>query len=129
MIWSRFNGRRHAGLKELRPTNTLYRALLYRLEGFSLDRTPWSTGQVKYCIKRMALSFRNQVFTGKDRIPVLDFLARFVAEADIVGMNEGQALVSIPYFLRGIAEDQFNSIRGSSLPSNGGDTCWPEAFQ
>lgn len=60
---------------------------------------------------------------------VLNFLARFVAEADILGISEGQAVVFLPFALRGLAGHQFNSIRGSSLPSEEGVTCWPEAVQ
>lgn len=60
---------------------------------------------------------------------ILDFLARLLAEADILGMSEGQAFVALPYYSRGIAEDQFNSIRGSCRPSEEGFKCWPEAGQ
>lgn len=73
--------------------------------------TPHGTGQVKDCIKQMALSYRNNFFTGEDPTLVLELLARFVAETDTLGMNEVQAFVVLPYFLRGIAEDQFTSIR------------------
>lgn len=79
-------------------------------------------GQVKDSIKRMALSYCNQFFTREDPIFVLDFLAGFVAEANILGMNHGQAFVALPYFLRVISEDQFKSIRGSSRLSDGGVT-------
>lgn len=51
---------------------------------------------MKDCIKRMKLTLRNQTFSGEDPILVLDFLARFVAEADILVMNEGQAYVTLP---------------------------------
>lgn len=44
--------------------------------------------KVKDCIKRMQLSMRNQYFTGDDPILVLDFLACFVTEADILGIIE-----------------------------------------
>ncbi|CAN8076685.1 unnamed protein product [Agarophyton chilense] len=77
----------------------------------------------------MPLSLRNQLFSREDPILVLDFLARFVAEADILGKNEGQAYIALPYFLRGLAEDKYHSVRVLSLASGGGVTCWPEAVQ
>ncbi|CAN8065807.1 unnamed protein product [Agarophyton chilense] len=118
VIRARTKGRKHTGLKELKPTNLLFKKLLsyryYRLEHSSLDRTPCGAGRVKDCIKRMQLSLCNQLFSGEDPRLALDFLARFVAEADILGMNEGQAYIALPYFLRGLAEDQYHSVRGES---------------
>ncbi|CAN8070210.1 unnamed protein product [Agarophyton chilense] len=109
VICARTKERKHIGLKELKPTNSLFKILLsyryYRLEDSSLDSTP------------------------RDPILVLHFLARFVAEADILGMNEGQAYIALPYLLRGLAEDQYHSVRGTSRASEGGVTCWPEAVQ
>lgn len=55
-----------------------------------------------------------------------DFLARAVAEADILSLNEVHAFVALPNILREVAEDRFKSIRESSRPSDGGVTCWPE---
>lgn len=66
---------------------------------------------------------RNQYFTEEGPILVLDFPARFVVEADILGMSEGQSYVAIPYFLRELAEDQYFSIRGSSRAWERGVTC------
>lgn len=119
--------RKHAGLKDLRPTNPLYKALLsyrfYRMENSSLDRMPQETGKVDDCIKRMVLLLRNHYFSGENPIFVLHFLARFVSEADTLGMGEGQAYVVLLYFLRGVAEDPFLSIRGSFRASEGQSTC------
>ncbi|CAN8069510.1 unnamed protein product [Agarophyton chilense] len=113
VIRAREKGRKHSGLKELKCTNPLYKKWVsyryYRLENSSLDRTPRGTGRVKDCIKRMQLSLRNQSFSGEDPILVLYFLARFVAEADILGLTEGQAFIALPYFMKGLAEDQYNS--------------------
>ena len=44
-------------------------------------------------------------------------------------MSEAQAYIALPYFLRGHAEEQFNSVRGASSSKQGGVTCWPEAVQ
>ncbi|PXF46079.1 hypothetical protein BWQ96_04085 [Gracilariopsis chorda] len=50
-VRTREKGRKHLGLKELKPTNLLYRKLLsyryYRLEDSSIERTPRGTGRVK----------------------------------------------------------------------------------
>lgn len=131
VIRTREKGRRHLGLKELKPTNPLYRKLLsyqyYRLDDSSSGRTSRSTSKVKDCIKRMSLVLPRK-FDGEDAIMVLDFIACFVQESDILGMNEAQAYLALPY-LSGMAENQFNSVRGSSRASEGGVTCWPEAVQ
>lgn len=130
-IRAREKGRRHFGLKELKPTNPLYRKLLsyryYRLEDSSGTRSSRDTGRVKDLIRRMNVTMLKQKFSGEDPILVLDFLARFVQEADVLEMSEAQAYVALPYFLSGMAEDQYNSVRGSSRASEGGVTCWPEA--
>ena len=44
-------------------------------------------------------------------------------------MSEAQAYIALPYFLRGNAEEQFNSVRGSSSSKEGSVTCWPRAVQ
>lgn len=129
----RTKGRRHLGLKELKPTNLLYRKLLsyryYRLEDTTPQRTPRGTGKVRNHLRQMELTMKAHKFSGEDPILVLDFLSRFVAEADILRMSEAQAYIALPYFLTGLAEDQFNSVRGSTRASEGGVTCWPEAVQ
>lgn len=81
-------------------------------------------GKVKDCINWMQLSMRNQYFNAADPILVLESLTRFVAEADIFGMNEAQAYFSLLYFLRGGAEEQLISIRGSSQASERDVSCW-----
>ena len=58
---------------------------------------------------------------------ILNFLTRFVEEADIIGMTEAQALVAIPNYLVDSAETQFRaSIHGAR---SGGITSYPEAIQ
>lgn len=79
---------------------------------FSLDRTPRGTGHVQDVIKRMALSFRIQCFTGEDPIVVLDFLSQIFAKPGTLCMSGGKADIPLPYMLRGLAEDQFKSERG-----------------
>lgn len=117
---------KHAGVKEPRPMDPFYMAPMsyrhYRSGIFSLDCTPLGTSKVRDCIKRMALAQSNHYFRGEDPILVLDFLAQFVSEADIVGMSEGQAHIALPYFLQGVDKDHFLSIRGSPKASKEGVT-------
>ena len=61
------------------------------------------------------------------QVLIFDFLARFVEEADTLGMSESQAFVALLKFLRDSAEQQFQAIRnGARL---GGVACWPEAVR
>ncbi|CAN8073884.1 unnamed protein product [Agarophyton chilense] len=133
VIRSHEKGRRHLGLKDLKPTNPLYRKLLsyryYRLADSSSSRTPQGTGKVKDCIKIMGLTLRSQELNGEDPKLILYFLGKIVQEADIFQMNEAQAYISLPYFLKGMAEDQHNSVRGSPRASEGRVTSGPEAVQ
>ncbi|CAN8062292.1 unnamed protein product [Agarophyton chilense] len=77
----------------------------------------------------MGLTLRSQDFTDEDSILILDVLARFVQDADILPMDEARAYIALPYSFMGMAEDQHNSVRGSLRASKGGVTCWPEAAQ
>lgn len=70
----------------------------------------------------MTLSMDNLCFTGEDPIMVLDFLFHFVTKANILGMNGRQAYLTLPSFLRGVAEDQYASVRRSSRSSERGLT-------
>lgn len=58
---------------------------------------------------------------------MLDLLARFVQESDVLCMSEAQAYLWLPYFLTSMGENQCNAVRQTSgVPERGG-TCWPEA--
>lgn len=131
-IFGRKKGRKHPGLRELNPTNRDYKRLLsyryYRLKRSSSRRTGRETSKVKDQVSRMNVSLRDLTFDGVDGILVLEFLARFVAEADILEMSEAQAFLALPYFLRGFAAEQFRSTIGASR-RDGGVVCWPEAVQ
>ena len=69
-IHHRQKGRKHKGLKNLRPTNPLYKDLLsyrtYRLWDPSYHRTPRGPGNVKDHIKRMELTMQGHLFNGAD---------------------------------------------------------------
>ncbi len=44
-------------------------------------------------------------------------------------MSEAQAYLALPHFLRGVALNQFESVRDTSTSANGCVTCRPEAVQ
>ena len=123
-------GQRFSGLRTIRPTNRDYRKLLdyryYRLRTGPGVETPQALDQVKDCIGRIRLGHEDLIFDGSDGIRVLDFLARFVRSAEISGTTEHQAFLALPYFLKGVAHEQFRALEGASH-RDGGVGCWPEA--
>lgn len=66
------------------------------MKNCSFDRTLQETVTFHDCIKRMYLSLKNHYFSGEELIPVLEFLARFVSEASILGISERQASMALP---------------------------------
>ena len=80
-------------------------------------------------IKRMALTFRNHTFDAEDPINVLAFLRYFVQEANRLDMNEAQAYIAIPYYLKGFALDQYQAVKDAYSANEGGASCWPQAVQ
>lgn len=66
---------------------------------------------------------RLQEVSGEDPILVLDSPARFGAETNILDVNDAQAYIALLYVVNGIAEDQYNSVRGSLPASWRGVTC------
>lgn len=128
----RRKGHRHRHLRVLRPSNHLYDVAVdyryYRLQRRSSSRSGRETGKVKDHVRRMATAASDLRFDGSDPISVLEFLARFVEEADILEMKESQALLALSYFLRKDALAQFRAAQSSS-PEEGGIRYWPEAVQ
>ena len=126
-------GAKYPGLKELSPTNSLYKDALsyrsYRLEDTSQRRTSRETGKVRDYIKRMDIKLKQHHFTGEDPIMVLDFLARFVREANIQEMSEAQAFLALPHFLDGFAKSQYEAGVELVKPRLGGVSSWPESVQ
>ena len=130
-VFARPRGPSVRGLKTLRPTNRDYTRLLdyrrYRLR----KRNPLEPGEidkVKDRINQILTSCPELRFDGTDPILVLDFLATLASEADLVTMSEEQAFVALPRFLRGLAKDQFETVKGTSR-REGGVHGWPEAVQ
>ena len=77
----------------------------------------------------MGLNLLPHRFTGEDPFMVLDFLRRFVGEAEQLALREEQAYIALPFFLKGAAKIHFESVLGTTLESEGVVTCWPEAVQ
>ena len=121
------------GLKEIQPTNTKYANVVsyrwYRLASVTQSRSSRATAKVKDFIKRLEIVLKEHHFDGSDPIRILDFLARFVKEADIQDMTEAQAYLALPKFLGGLAQSQFEMTTNLGEAEGGGVTCWPEAVQ
>ena len=62
-------------------------------------------------IKTLELTFSERKFDGKDPILILDFLARFTEECDILGMTEGQAFMTLRNFLAKTSETQYRALQ------------------
>ena len=90
-------------------------------------RSSSETFEVKRHLKSLEISLKEHTFSGKDPVTVLNFLTRFVEEADTLEMTEAQALVALPKFMSGSAELQFRASRNGAR--SGGITAFPEAVQ
>ena len=129
-FYQREKGARYPGLYTIKPADPTFDRLLnyryYRLQRTRVTRSSERTLEVKKHIKSLDLSLRKK-FTGKDPVMILNFLTRFVEEADIIKMTEAQALLALPHYLMDSAETQFRaSIKGAR---SGGITSFPEAIQ
>lgn len=101
----------------------------YRLDDATQRRSSRTTGKVHDFLKRMELTLKDHRFSGEDPIRVLDFLARYVKEANIQAMSEAQAFIALPSFLIGFAKSQYEAGVQLTSPDEGGVTSWPEAVQ
>lgn len=109
VISSREEGRRHLRLTDLRPANPLHWKLLsycyYQLHDASSTRSALGNGKVNDCIQRMSITSQPSRFSREISSLVLEVLARFVQEADILYISEAPAELGLPYFLNDISED------------------------
>ena len=134
-FFERQKGPRHPGLSSLKPANPLFdRHMSYRFYRLQRLRPKASnshreTGQTRGFIKRLEICFKDSYFDGEDPIQILEFLTRFVEEADLLDMSEVQAYQVLPYFLRNPALRLYKSARGRGRNGVTGVTCWPEAIQ
>ena len=128
----RKRGPRHGDLKPLRATNPLYAELLnyrhYRLEKRS-RRSSRHTAKARHQVKNMEITLIPHRFTGGDPILILDFLRRFLGEAEQLSMSEDQAYIALPFFLKGQAKSHYKAVMDTTSEDEGGVTCWPEAVQ
>ena len=99
----------------------------YRLQDTSQSRSSRATGKVKDLVKRIEIKMWNHRFDGDDPSSIIDFLKRFVKEADIQLMLEAQAYLALPSFLDGVALTHYQATCESLDADEGGVTCWPEA--
>ncbi len=126
----RKKGPRHEGLVTIKPSNSIFDRLMnyryYRLKDARSKRSLTAIQFIKKLIKSMDITFKAK-FDGTKPILVLDFLSRFVEEADMLNMNEGQAYLILPHYLSGSADTQFRAMRSGAR--SGGISCWPELVQ
>ena len=130
-FFEREKGPRHMGLKTIKPSNSSFDRLMnyryYRLKDGRSKRSHATSQATRHFIKSMDLTFKEHRFDGSDPILVFDFLTRFVEEADILTLNEGQAFLILPHYLSGSASTQFRAMRNGAR--SGGITRWPELVQ
>ena len=78
-------------------------------------------------INNLELTFSERRIDWKHPILILDFLASFTEEFDILGMTEGQAFMELPKFLAKTAATQYrvrqHGEHAGRIPA------WPEAVQ
>lgn len=126
----RKKGPRHMGLSTIKPSNSIFDRLMnyryYRLKDVRTKRSLTATQAVKKFGKSLEVTFKMK-FDGTDPMMILTFLTRFVEEADILNMNEGQAYLLLPRFMNDPAESQLRAMRSGAC--SGGISCWPELVQ
>ena len=130
-FFQREKGPRYPGLETIKPSDPTFDRVMnyrfYRLHNLRNSRSTSSTNETRKHMRALELTLKSRKFSGKDPILILNFLSRFVEEADTLRMTEGQAFVALPHFLANPAETQFLSSRNAS--TSGGVTSWPEAVQ
>lgn len=129
----RTSGPRFLRLRELRPTNNLYTAVLsywsYRLVDTNASRSSRAAGKVRVLVKRMNLKLSDHTILENDLIMVLNFLLRFVRDAIIQAMTEDQVLKALQCFQIGFARSQYMANVERVCPKEGSVTSWTEAVQ
>ena len=126
-------GPKYPGLKSIRTGSSLHKSVLdyryYRLTNRKIRRSAKETHKVKDHLKRLELTMNKRTFDGSDPVTVLTFLARMTRECNILEMTEGQAYIALPYFLSGMALQQFEAARNIVSSRQGGIGCWSESVQ
>lgn len=95
-------GPRHAGLRAIETVNKrIGKMISYRSYRFMITtntRSSKVTAKVRVQLKNLSLTFKNQTFDGTDPISILDFLARFVKDPDMLSLSEAQAFIALLIF-------------------------------
>jgi hypothetical protein len=108
------------GLVELTPSRSAYKKLLsylaYRLSNLSQRYDTSVAAKLATYAKRLSHSIEEK-FDGSEPIAILDFLKSFKEAADHNCVSEGAAARLLPYFLTGLAREEYRSAM-KELPSN-----------
>lgn len=112
-------GRASPGLQEIIPSRAGYRKLVsyrsYRLENMSQRYDGTISKRLSALMKGLRHTVEEK-FTGEDPIEVLPFLRSFKEGADHMDISEGAAARLFPYFLDGMAREEYKSHMGRAPP-------------
>lgn len=121
------------GLKEIKPSNSLYTRVLsfcfYRLSRITHKPTSRETAEIRVLITQPEISLRRHHCKGEDSIRILDFLVAIPCVANIQEMSEATAFVTVLSFLSELALSQCDGMVGMMLWKKGEITSLPEAMQ
>ena len=81
----------------------------YRLSKRS-RRSSKHTARARHQVKNLGLTMLPHRFTGEDPILVLDFLHRFIVEAEQLSISEDQANIALPFFLKGDSKRHYEAV-------------------
>lgn len=81
----------------------------YRLEYITQRRSSRATRKLRDFFKRMELTLKYHPFSVENPIRVLEFLSRYVMEANIQPMSESQAFIDLPSFLIVFSKIQYEA--------------------
>ena len=93
----------------------------YRLRNRRQKRDGKATKAVRKFISKLEVTLKDRKFDGADKIKVLSFFAKYVSEADLLGMSEAQAVLALPSFLKGNAAMRYEAANSVGT--------WPETVQ
>ena len=107
------------GLQEIIPSRSGYRKLVsyrsYRLDNLSQRYDGTISKRLSALMKGLRHTVEEK-FTGEDPIEILSFLRSFKEGADHMDISEGAAARLLPYFLDGIAREEYRSHMGRAPP-------------
>lgn len=120
----------YRSLNARRPHNTDYWPLLnhpthhstgwcrryYRLPWKNGDLYSASTGELHRVLNILDLTMKEHRFSGDDPILVFEFKSSMVEECCNLGLNEGQACLELPQFLRGLPRNNVGHQKTTLTP-------------